>query len=165
MRNACLALGMLVLLASCAPGPAPRVPLYATASGQQALAGEWEGQYFSSRTQRFGTIRFTLVARADTASGEVLMFAPKPAAGSGESDARVDVQRMEARPLRIAFVMARGDSVAGMMDPYPDADGAMLATRFTGRIRGDAIRGDFTSRNLSTSAVTTGTWNVKRKAK
>jgi hypothetical protein len=165
MRNAWLALGMIVLLASCAPGPAPRVPLYASASGQQALSGEWEGQYFSARTQRYGTIRFTLVAKADSASGEVLMFAPRPASPGTAHDSRVDVQHLESHPLKIAFVMAQGDSLAGMMDPYPDENGAPLATRFAGRIRGDAIRGTFTSQNLRTSEVTTGTWNVKRKAR
>jgi hypothetical protein len=51
------------------------------------------------------------------------------------------------------------------MDPYPDGNGALLATRFAGRIRGDAIRGSFTSQNLSTSEVSNGTWNVKRKSK
>lgn len=165
MRKGWLVLGVILLLASCAPGPAPRVPVYATASGQQALAGEWEGQYFSARTQRYGTIRFTLTSKADTASGEVLMFAPRPASPGSDHDSRVDVQRLESRPLRIAFVMAQGDSVAGMMDPYPDENGAMLATRFVGRVRGDAIRGTFQSRNLSTSELNTGTWNVKRKVR
>ena len=165
MRTTVSIAAVLMGLAGCAGQPQPRVALYASESAAQALDGTWEGQYFSSRTQRYGSIRFTLVARADSASGEVLMLTPRRDSRGTDSDPRADVPRIESRPLSIAFVMAQGDSVKGMMEPYPDENGSILATRFRGRIRGDAIRGDFITQNTSTSEVSTGTWDVKRKTR
>jgi hypothetical protein len=153
-----------LLCASCASTPPPVVPVMANAPAARALAGTWEGEYSSEQTLRSGTIRFQLAAETDSAFGDVVMFPkPVPHRTSGDEVKGAPVEEADPQTLSINFVMATGDTVFGVMDPYEEKPGSVLVTRFTGLIRGDRIAGQYETRNLNTSETTAGTWSVRRK--
>jgi hypothetical protein len=159
-------IGILLALvsASCTSAPPPVVPVMANAPGARALAGTWEGEYSSEQTLRSGTIRFQLAAESDSAFGDVVMFPkPVPHRTSGNEVKGPPVDEAPPQTLSINFVMATGDSVFGLMDPYEGTPGSFLVTRFAGLIRADRIAGQYETRNLNTAETTTGTWSVRRK--
>jgi hypothetical protein len=155
-----------VVAASCATTP-PAIPVGGNVAGVSALAGDWSGEYSSQATQRYGSIRFTLAAHADTAFGDVTMQprATNPRAVSvdaGGSKSAPPPPSMQL--LRIAFVRAVGDTVTGVLDPYEDPEcKCTLLTRFAGRLRGDRITGRYSTTNVETGVVTGGEWDVHRK--
>ena len=160
-------LGSLFLLAlvvtSCATTPPPPIALISTKSDATALIGTWEGEYTSTQTQRFGSIRFLLSAQSDSAFGDVLMMTRRKPHFMPGRDVRVEAPELESQLLSIRFVMADRDSVHGLMNPYEDSDGSLLVTRFAGHLHGDRIQGQYFTRNLSTAEVTSGEWSVHRK--
>jgi hypothetical protein len=161
-----VSIGILLALvsASCSSPPPPVVPVMANAPATKALAGTWEGEYSSEQTQRSGTIRFQLAAESDSAHGDVVMFPkPEPRRASGNEVKGAPVDDAAPQTLSINFVMATGDTVFGLMDPYEEKPGSVLVTRFTGLIRGDRIAGEYETRNLNTAQTTTGKWSVRRK--
>jgi len=163
-NRASLGVLLAILSASCSSTPPPVVPVMANAPAARALAGAWEGEYSSEQTLRSGTIRFQLAAESDSAHGDVVMF-PKPGPHRTPGDEVKGAPVDEANPqtLSINFVMATGDTVFGLMDPYEEKPGSVLVTRFTGLIRGDRITGQYETRNLNTAQTTTGKWSVRRK--
>jgi hypothetical protein len=161
---ASLGILLAILSASCSSTPPPVVPVMANAPAARALTGTWEGEYSSEQTQRSGTIRFQLAAESDSAHGDVVMFPkPEPRRTSGNEVKGAPVDEAAPQTLSINFVMATGDTVFGLMDPYEEKSGSVLVTRFTGLIRGDRIAGQYETRNLNTAQTTTGKWSVRRK--
>lgn len=152
-----------VIAASCASTP-PAIPVGGSTSAVSALTGTWEGEYSSKATERYGSIRFQLAAATDTAHGDVLM---QPRRSNVRAVVGEGVHVTPPPPpqvLKIAFVRASGDTVAGVLDPYDDPEcKCRLLTRFAGRLRGDRIDGRFSTLNTETGAVTWGDWNVRRK--
>jgi len=159
-----LGTALALFLTSCTSAPPPVVPVLATAPAATALAGKWEGEYSSVQTQRSGTIRFQLAAQSDSAFGDVVMLPKRTPHHTSQNEvSTAPVANPPAQTLSINFVIATGDSVIGQMDPYEDADGSTLLTRFAGLMRGDRIAGKYFTRNLRTSETSTGEWNVRRK--
>lgn len=156
MRIAAVAAGLALLVLGCAEAPAPQVAVSGSATALRELAGEWRGEYWSAESGRRGTIRFTLSAQADgSATGEVTMVA-EPRGRGGQAPPVV-----EALPIR--FVAATDGWVRGALEPYDDpVCGCSLSTTFTGRWRGERIRGEFTSRGGGGHPTQAGRWRVKR---
>ena len=155
---------LALFLASCTSAPPPVVPVVATAPASMALAGKWEGEYSSIQTQRSGSIRFQLAAKSDSAFGDVVMLPKRtPYRTSGNEVSAAPVADPPAQTLSINFVIATGDSVFGQMDPYEDAQGSVLLTRFAGLMKGDRITGRYFTSNLRTSEASSGEWSVRRK--
>lgn len=129
------------------------------------FAGEWDGTYSSIETGRSGSIIFQLIAGTDSAYGDVLMA---PTQGQGamtpQDQRRAGVAVPAPHALRIAFVRSEGERVTGTLEPYPDpVTGEVLHTRFTGRLRGDEIKGTYSSLATVSGRLVTGDWSVKRK--
>jgi len=154
---------LAVVASSCVTMPPPPVQFVAEPTDALALNGAWEGQYYSAETQRYGSIRFLLSARGDSAFGDVLMLTKRTSHGRAADETRMMTAGVESQTVSIGFVVARGGSVSGLMTPYEDAEGAVLLTRFDGVLRDDSIRGRYVTHNLETLAVTSGDWSVQRK--
>lgn len=141
------------------------VPVTGSPERISALAGNWDGSYWSAASGRNGSIRFQLAAGRDTAFGEVTMVPRKPihAIDRREDNAAVS-PTPPASTLHISFVHAAGDSVSGSLEAYLDPDcGCTLRTWFTGRLSGDQIQGSYTSLNIETGQRTFGEWTVRRQ--
>ncbi|HET9326337.1 MAG TPA: hypothetical protein VFQ05_06170 [Candidatus Eisenbacteria bacterium] len=148
---------------SCSMMPPP-VPITGAATQVSRLAGTWHGDYYSRETGRHGSIYFTLAAGKDTAFGEVLMVPRQPVQTTVKREGVVAAPHPEHHSLNISFVHAAGDSVYGYLDPYEDPDcQCTLMTWFMGRMTGDRIEGNYSSRNVETGELTSGYWNVSRK--
>ena len=158
---ALVAAGML--LTACAT-VVSNVPVRGDPNTINKLVGSWEGVYSSSATGRSGIISFQLRAGTDTAQGEVIMI---PRSDRDQMISPDEVLRRRTAPaelLTIRFVAAEDDKIVGMLDPYTDpVCGCILSTRFIGRLRGDDIKGTFTSTGSEIfHGTTTGTWSVRR---
>lgn len=145
----------------------PNVPVRGDPNTIRKLVGSWEGEYSGATTGRSGTISFTLKADTDTAQGEIIMIPRNDRDGLNLPPN--DVLRQRAVPaslLTIRFVAAEDNEVVGVLDPYPDPEcGCTLITRFYGRLRGDEIKGTFTSNGSEIfHNATQGTWSVRRVA-
>lgn len=154
------------IAASCASTP-PAIPVGGNTQGVSNLAGDWSGEYSSRATERYGSIRFTLAVNADTAFGDVTMQPRRPTAPTvteGGSSSATPPPPLQV--LRIAFVQATGDTVAGVLDLYEDPDCACtVLTRFAGQLRGDRITGRYSTRNMTTGAEAWGEWHADRTKK
>jgi hypothetical protein len=151
-------------LIACKSTPAP-VPVQASASDLEQLAGDWEGEYSSEATGRSGSIQFKVVPGENQAQGDVLMVAGGSTVPYG---AAVATGREQAHPgsqlLTIRFVNSAGGAVTGKLDPYHDADcDCEVETTFSGRQKGDTIEGTFTSTSSRSAGRTGGRWKVTRK--
>ena len=152
---------------SCATTP-PAIPVGGSSERLAALAGTWNGDYSNPTMGRFGSIRFTLAVNSDTAFGDVTMQPKRERSRNVSVTEGKPAVAPPAPPppvlLKIAFVEAMGDTVAGLLDPYHDPEcSCTLLTRFEGRLRGNRITGRFSTRNLDTGQVTWGDWNVRRR--
>jgi hypothetical protein len=158
MRKAMTWVG-LMLAAGCTVQPSP-VPVRGNAT---ILVGEWAGDYTNSETGRNGSIVFSLQAGRDTAFGDIQMI---PARFQAQSEERVpDLSRPMPQLLRISFVGCEGNEVTGWLNPYPDPEtGEKIFTEFDGVLRGDVLKGTFTSRGALSGRRSSGVWNVKRKS-
>jgi hypothetical protein len=158
-----LAALLALVIASCSTMPPP-VPIMGTRAAISTLEGSWSGEYWSVATGRSGSIHFTLTAARDTAFGDVLMLPRRTNFPMGTRDGMVQtVPRPSPATLRIAFVHAEGGTISGSLEAYEDPDcGCVLATWFSGVLRGDRIEGRYMSRNLETGTLTSGDWSVKR---
>jgi hypothetical protein len=150
---------------SCATMP-HTVPVTGSPERISALAGTWDGSYWSTGSGRNGSIRFQLAAGRDTAFGEVTMIPRKQIHPTDRrEDNAVVTPPPAASTLHISFVHAAGDSVSGSLEPYQDPDCACtLRTWFTGRLSGDQIQGRYTSLDTETGQRTFGEWTVRRQA-
>jgi hypothetical protein len=122
----------------------------------EALAGSWVGTYHSDNQKTRGTIEFLLDHHADTASGSVVMYAPGVDPHHGGED-------VPAARLLIRFVQAEGGWISGRLDPYEDPEcQCVVETLFRGKIEGDSMAGNYTTRGVYESFVRTGTWTATR---
>lgn len=154
----------LVALAGCSMRPTP-VPVRGAPENISRLVGEWAGRYDSDQTGRSGTISFSLQAHRDTATGSVVMLPARgDAAGEDEGFAPGTGVPPRGELLTIRFVMTRGRTVTGELDPYTDPRcGCRLDTRFIGTLVADTIQGTFTSRHVDTGTLVRGRWRVVRR--
>jgi hypothetical protein len=155
---------LLAVLLGCS-GHAPAITLQGEPMSIRSLAGEWAGEYWSASSERRGMINFSLAAGADTAYGDVLMFAPlgQPLRAADRPEQHM-IQGRQAQSLRIEFVRVGLGSMVGVLEPYvaPDCD-CRASTQFAGAVFGDTIRGTFVT---TTEHATTrdGRWFVIRRA-
>ncbi|MBI4419893.1 MAG: hypothetical protein HY560_03640 [Gemmatimonadetes bacterium] len=160
-----------VLGLGCAVNPAP-VTLVADPKGEQLLAGEWVGQYFSD-AGREGSIAFSLVPHDTTkcgghgehAHGDVLMI-PRGTTQMLRPAMNEDEGQEHPTPavLTIELIRVTGDRVTGYLTPYRDPDtGVILSTTFEGQIVGDRITGTMTTINGKTGERLFGRWEVVRR--
>lgn len=152
---------LLVMAASCSMMPPP-VPMLGARDDIRQLEGAWSGDYYSASSGRHGSISFSLAAGADTAFGDVVIVPPhRLRPGTGASS--IGVHDQPPVSVAIAFVRAEGDSVYGYLDPYEDPEkGGMLVSWFAGRLRADAIEGEYVTRSANAASVTRGEWKVRR---
>lgn len=160
MRWAVLTMSALLvggLLAACSWNPEP-VPIAASPSQLERLAGRWAGEFSGDESGRSGSILFDIEAGRDTAHGDVLML---PCAW--RTPETVPGVPPEPRLLRIAFVAVDDGRVRGTLEVYRDpVCGCPLETTFTGRIRGDVIEGTYSSVHLDCGTTQSGRWRVER---
>ncbi len=158
-------LTVMLLLATACASVAPNVPVRGDSRSVRALVGSWEGVYSSAVTGRSGIISFQLRAETDTAQGEVFMI---PRSDREQFNMPPDdVANRRTAPaslLTIRFVRAANDELTGVLDPYPDPVCACtLTTRFVGRLRGEEIKGTFTSTGSGIfHGITDGVWSVRK---
>lgn len=160
-------LGLAALGSACATAPSP-VPVVADPVDAGRMAGEWSGSYRSPDTGRSGSIVFRLEAGRDTAFGDVVMIPRGSTEGYAPADGW-DEERFgtssDGGPevLRIAFVLFRGGTVTGTLEPYRDPEcGCTLHTSFEGELEGDVIEGTFVTEHGDCCESHAGTWRVAR---
>ncbi|HET7040732.1 MAG TPA: hypothetical protein VFI13_01890 [Gemmatimonadales bacterium] len=127
-------------------------------------AGHWEGSYASIETGRSGSIIFELTAGTDSAYGDVMMVPVQNQGTRAPGDQRqVGTPAQAPRPLKIAFVRSEEDRVTGTLELYQDPEtGESLLTKFQGRLRGNEIKGTYSTLGSTSGRVLTGEWSVKR---
>jgi hypothetical protein len=152
------------MIGGCLAPAASPVPVQGVNTEVSALAGEWEGRYWSKDTGRHGNIRFNLPEQADTGHGEVeITFSP-----ALRMLQALDENQDEPKPctiLDITLIQVEGGRVRGTMAPYwdPDCD-CRAQTLFEGKLSGNRISGTFVTRRASTDRrLLTGEWETQRK--
>jgi hypothetical protein len=139
--------------------------VYGESASLALLDGQWEGFYTSRDTGRSGGIFFDLTAEADSAAGEVVMFAPGryQVPNPSMSEGRPQHDATHSQVLTVSFVRAEGNMVSGRLRPYTDPDcGCTLTTTFLGELDGDRIEGTFISISHEHNHTNRGTWEVTR---
>ncbi|MES2304333.1 MAG: hypothetical protein V4558_02460 [Gemmatimonadota bacterium] len=166
MTSKQMLLGGAVLLAACRYQPTV-IPLAGSPTEIAVLAGDWQGDYTSDDTRRSGHIMFRISARGDSAFGDVMMFVPGYNTFPLPWDQATAHLEHARSPdfLAIRFVAVGGGQVGGELEPYtaPDCN-CLVRTRFIGRVRGDEIRGRYTSK-ADGIPERVGRWQVKRATK
>lgn len=164
MRDARMPLVLLgcLVLAACTYAGTP-VPLRGSPVDISALAGRWDGEFYSDESRRGGTLMFTIRAGNDTAFGDVVLSAgitgPVVAA-----DAKYAEHLGHSRApdvLRVTFVAIQGRMVQGQIEPYiaPDCD-CVVVTEFIGTLSGDVIEGRYDTRGPGVRQE--GRWSMRR---
>ena len=144
----------------------PSVPVAGSERDLRRLAGEWVGEFASSRSVRTGAIAFSLKAGRDTAEGRVVFTGPMPLPGCTDP---VSTITRKGSTGEIVLTFARIDvddaSVGGWLRPHRDPDlGCQMDTWFQGTIQGDTLSGLYFSHPADTAAsVRLGTWWVARQ--
>lgn len=128
-----------------------------------SLGGVWDGRYWGAPSGRSGNLSFYLPTGTDSLAGDVMML---DAAGIQLVSADpAESHRMHVRSpklLRVDIVIAAGDSVRRVLEPYIAPDCQCTAyTTFIGRVTGDEIDGTFETRSSSAS-LGAGLWHVTR---
>jgi len=154
---------VLVAVTACQYHPTP-ISLQGEPSSIAALRGDWNGEYWSTASERRGSLSFSISSSADSAFGDVIMFTPL-----GQQVRPVDAgdqHRMHSgstQALRIDFVRVGGRMVSGILEPYiaPDCT-CEVSTTFTGNVLGDTIRGTFVT-NGRLGGNRDGNWLMTRR--
>jgi hypothetical protein len=163
MRRVILGSLVFALVAGCRSIPPTPVQLQGSPVTIARLAGTWVGEYWGGAAGRGGSVTFSLRAGSDSLYGDVTMV---DARGQQlHSVDPMDVHRahvQSSQHLRIDIVMAQGDSVRGVLEPYiaPDCECA-VSTMFFGAVNGDRITGRFETRNRG-EVRAAGSWELKR---
>jgi hypothetical protein len=127
------------------------------------LEGDWEGTYISRETGRTGSIMFQLKAGTDSAYGDIVMIPVRAEEAGPARMPQATTYQKSPQVLRFSFVQCGGRDVTGLLAPYPDPDtGEQVYTTFTGRFKGDALEGTFSSTYPGGTHRPAGTWSVKR---
>lgn len=150
MRNVVLASSLLMVLVGACAATARQVPVKANDKDLLLFAGQWEGQYDSVETGRYGTIQLDLEVGRHTGRGAVVMHTREDAA--------------KAHPLKIREIVIYDRTITGVLAPYQDpGTGHKVTTHFVGTIEGDEIVGTFTTRLVDRDMEQTGNWSAVRK--
>lgn len=152
----------LVLVGGCTYAGTP-VPLRGRAADIAALAGRWDGEFFSDDSRRGGSLTFTIRTETDTAFGDVILT-PSSTVPVIAADARDPIHLRHSRApevLRITFVTVRDSMVQGALEPYiaPDCE-CVVVTEFLGTVTGDVIEGRYDTRGPGVRQV--GRWSMRR---
>ena len=143
--------------------PPAAVPVSGAPADVSQLAGEWEGEYHGESRGRSGVITFKLAAGADTARGDVIMFASEGRTSVGSGETRNTGPTAFPQGLTIRFVRTAQGQMSGALDPYRDPEcNCSATTTFEGRLSGDVIEGRYLTARSGAEALR-GTWKVKRK--
>ena len=158
----CTALAAL-LLGGCSYAGTP-VPLRGNASDVAALAGHWEGEFWSQDSQRAGSLTFMIRQGTDTAIGDVILT-PTSLVPVIAADADDPVHLRHSRSpelLRVTFVSIQGRMVQGELEPYvaPDCK-CVVVTEFLGTVSADAMEGRYDTRGPGVRQE--GRWSMRRK--
>jgi hypothetical protein len=162
---------LLLLAVACAGGPRrsaplPAVPVEGSARDLRWLAGEWAGEFASSRDARRGTIAFTLRAGRDTAAGRVVFTGPTPPPGCTDPvSAATELRATGEIVLTFARINVGGRAVGGWLRPYRDPElGCLMDTWFEGEVSGDTLSGMYFSHPADTAgSLRLGTWWAARR--
>lgn len=158
-RASILILGLM--LAGCST-PKKTIPIRGSHHDMQQLAGRWAGSYESTDTGRSGSILFELEAGADTACGDVIMYATRRET-EYLLNSRFQQLRRNQQVLEIRFVEVNDNRIRGNLEYYRDpACNCLLSTVFTGRLNGDTITGTFVTHGVNDGHHYRGTWKVRR---
>ena len=150
----------LVLL-SCSATPPPEIPLNASESAMEGLAGTWSGNYWSGPQGRSGLITFKLEEGEGHAHGEVIMI---PADRREFSPAYEPSQLLPSpQALRVEFIRAADGQLTGTLEPYRDPGcECLLSTSFTGSIHEEVLEGSFVTVGGPGHFKEMGRWKVER---
>jgi len=161
---------LLALAAACvggnSPPPLPAVPVEGSTRDLRWLAGDWAGEFVSSRDDRRGSIFFSLRGGQDTAQGQIVFTGPTPPPGCTDPVSVASQTRAKgAIVLTFAGVTIDDRSVAGWMHPYRDPElGCLMDAWFEGEVMGDTLAGMYFSHPADVaSSVRLGTWWVTRR--
>jgi hypothetical protein len=164
MRRAIVAPLLALLLAACRTTPPTPVRLQGEPSTIARLAGRWVGEYWNGAGGRGGSLGFSLRTGTDSLYGDVTMLDPRGQQLRAADPMNVHVLHvLSPAQLRIDLVIAQGDSVRGVLEPYisPDCE-CTVSTTFYGQLRGDRIDGRFETRNAGRVRAE-GKWELERK--
>jgi hypothetical protein len=148
------------------PTPMPPAPVEGPARDLRWLAGDWVGEFASSRDSRRGSIAFSFRGGRDTAQGQVVFSGPTPPPGCTDPVAAATTPRAEGEiVLTFDRVNVTERTVAGWMRPYRDPElGCLMDTWFEGEAQGDTLSGMYFSHPADTAAsVRLGTWWAARR--
>ena len=151
-------------VSACASKSSP-VPVLGSVEELAAVCGVWVGEYQDASSTRAGSIRFSLEAGSDTASGDVLMIAPgRDRSFTPQADRYRDAPRRESpRRLMISFVRITQGRIQGRLEPYydPECD-CTVETVFIGKLSDDLLEGTYQSYLGGRSSPRTGQWRAAR---
>ena len=159
---------LLSLLVGCgAPPPGSPVPVEGLRSDRDALAGTWNGRYWSDRGRGkgHGTIHFVLRPGADTARGQIEMTFVPELELYGERAEACDLARRPCTTVDIDVVRVEGGSVRGTLAPYwnPGCD-CRAVSEFAGRLDAGSLTGSFVTRRESGGEpISSGRWVAERR--
>lgn len=156
---------LITLATACKSIPSP-FPLAAEPTEIAAMAGEWQGEYFSPSTGRAGSIHIRITAGKDTAEGDVVMVprgTTEPLRPAQMSEAQLT--RSLAEVLTIRFAQIDHGRVSGTLTTYRDPEcGCAMYTTFTGRMTNDnTLEGTFVATSPDLRGPQRGSWKVTRK--
>lgn len=160
-----LLLGMACAGGPRRPAPMPTVPVEGSARDLRWLAGDWVGEFASSRDGRRGTIAFSLTAGRDTAQGQVVFKGPTPPPGCTDPVSTTTAPRSTGEiVLTFARINVTDRAVGGWLRPYPDPElGCLMDTWFEGEVSGDTLTGLYFSHPADTArSLRLGSWWAAR---
>jgi hypothetical protein len=156
---------LIALATSCKSIPSP---FFLTAEPTEiaAMAGDWDGEYFSPSTGRAGSIHIKITAGTDTAEGDVVMIprgTTTPLRPAEMSERQLS--RSLAEVLTIRFAKIDHGRVSGTLTTYRDPEcGCAMYTTFTGRMTDDeTMEGTFVATSPDLRTPQRGSWKVMRK--
>lgn len=164
MRRVIVAGSLAVMLAACRTTPSASVRLQGEPSAIARLAGRWTGEYWNGAGGRGGSLAFSLRSGSDSLFGDVTMLDPRGQQLRAADPMDVHMLHVQSpTQLRIDLVIAQGDSVRGVLEPYisPDCECAVTTT-FFGQVHGDRIDGRFETRNAGRIRAE-GKWELERR--
>jgi hypothetical protein len=163
MRRILLGGFAVAVAAGCRAVPEMPVQLQGDPTSIAWLTGSWTGDYWGGLGGRGGPLSFTLRSGSDSLYGDVTMIDPRgqqlrPADPTGVHALHV----RSPQRLRIDVVRVEAGSIRGVLEPYVDPDcDCTVTTTFTGRVEGDRITGDFSTRAAGRVRAE-GSWEMKR---
>jgi len=165
MRRSIIAGTVVALLVACRTTASPPVILQGEPSAIARLAGEWTGEYWGGAGGRGGSLGFSLRGGTDSLYGDVVMLDPRGQQLRAADPIDVHVLHVQSPThLRIDYVMAKGDSLRGVLEPYisPDCECAVITT-FFGQAHGNRMAGLFETRSGDRLRAQ-GSWELARRS-